>query len=296
MNIIIPQKKLWLISLLILEILINTANADPLKVVVTTTGVSGGLAYSKGDDVIIYNDLSLEGKISNGDLVSLTKSRKNNDMIYKIKYYSQNKILTTTVIAPIKTIPSGGFPLLIWAHETVGIAERCAPSKTEVSFPTYKKNRKYITLIPDYDTNPHRYYTSIHAARAVYDGMRVLKKIKSLNINFNKAIISGYSQGGHVLLKTLEINKNYAPEFNFKQAVAFSPGSDSLAQLQNMANYYVKHNEHPFIPIVAIKFFAVAETEGNLAAYDAIFKNGQNYRYIKNLCIIDFYKEKKLYI
>lgn len=225
----------------------------------------------------------------NGKIVSVANWKNKNDMIYHVKYYSQQKVLTTMVVVPLKKTPVTGFPLFVWMHGTKGLAEKCNPSKRGYGFPTFKRDRNFITIIPDYDINPHQYYTSEHAARAVFDAMRALKNIPAINVNFKKSVLSGLSQGGHVLFKTLEIHQEYAPEFNFLRAIAFSPGSDGLGHLKNMADYYVKNNGHPFVSLVATMLFAVAETEGNLKAFDAIFKKGQDYRYIKGSCVADFF-------
>mgnify|MGYP003489179041 FL=1 len=47
----------------------------------------------------------------------------------------QNKEITATtlVFTPKGTPPIGGWPIVVWAHGTVGAADKCAPSKNPLT-------------------------------------------------------------------------------------------------------------------------------------------------------------------
>lgn len=236
---------------------------------------------------------------TNGEVISIEQQEysNNKDTVYKIKYYSAGRRLTTVAIVPISTPPINGFPLLVWTHGTTGLDPKCAPSNRTPVYPTSGRYKKYITVIPDYNYQPHSYYTSVHDATAVLDAIRAIQSFSGdVSMDVNNIIIAGNSQGGHVLLKTLEINDQYASEIAFKQAIAFSPGSNALGHLQNMANYYVTHNGHPEVYLVAVMFYAVARYEGHLEEYDRIFQPGKDYRYVKNKCLGELFASQDKFL
>lgn len=147
------------------------------------------------------------------------------DYIFKIKYYTEGQdnvlqIATALVIVPKKATPTGGSPVLLWNHGTIGLPDDCSPSahflasyNDVAKFPTQSiKSRNYITIIPDYDgyhtkDEVHHYATHEVNARSSLDAVQSLLNMYGSLINREKIAIAGYSLGGGVTLRALQIQE-----------------------------------------------------------------------------------------
>ena len=204
------------------------------------------------------------------------------DWVYRISYHSQDQVNRALVVIPKRDMPAGGFPLFVYNHGTVGIADHCAPSDhpessfTPYLFPTSEMARRYITILPDYDgyhnAIPHQYFSSERAAMSVLDAIRAVKALIPPGNNYgfsvdpNRIVMAGYSQGGHVSLGVLQIQAAYAPELPIALLVALAPGSDALAHLQTMAQHHVASiaaggTGHPYLGLASLSFYAVERAE-----------------------------------
>ncbi|MDX6739669.1 alpha/beta hydrolase family protein [Actinocorallia sp. A-T 12471] len=123
--------------------------------------------------------------------------------------------------------PKGGWPVVAWAHGTVGIADACAPSRTgfaerDVRYLSRWLAEGYAIVATDYAglgaEGVPAYADGPSEAENVADSVRAARKIvKSLA---RKWVVVGQSQGGHAALFTLHSAARYAPELDFRGGVA----------------------------------------------------------------------------
>lgn len=127
--------------------------------------------------------------------------------------------------------PPGGRPIVAWEHGTVGRADACAPSNTDFTFyRPYLENllaQGYAVAATDYiglgTPGEHAYLDGRAAAQAAIDMVRAARAAHPALSNSWAAV--GHSQGGHAALLTAAIAATYAPELDYRGAVAFAPGA-----------------------------------------------------------------------
>jgi len=124
--------------------------------------------------------------------------------------------------------PKGGWPLVVWGHGTMGIADVCAPSwkKPTPRDGTYVDawlQRGFAVVAPDYQglgtRGVHTYvqrkgegYSTLDAARAALAAHR--------GVIANKVILTGQSQGSGAVLNATYLQPAYAPDVNLLGTIA----------------------------------------------------------------------------
>lgn len=140
-----------------------------------------------------------------------------------------------SVFLPKGKVPEGGWPVVIWSHGTVGIADVCAPSWTGyVPFHNeYLKrwlDQGYAIVASDYQglgtEGTHPYLATRPAA---YSNLDIFRAAQGLKYNLSdKVVVVGQSQGAGASIATAAYAPDYAPEINLLGVVAtgvpfFSP-------------------------------------------------------------------------
>jgi pimeloyl-ACP methyl ester carboxylesterase len=145
-----------------------------------------------------------------------------------------------TLAIPAGEPPEQGWPLISWAHGTVGDAPQCAPSRS--SFPNVEQRmldafvkRGYAVAQTDYEGNGtpgiHPYFVATSSARDVTD---IVRASRTLDPQIGKRwIVMGHSEGGTAALATASLGQQWAPELKLVGAVAYAPGSHLEDILQN---------------------------------------------------------------
>jgi pimeloyl-ACP methyl ester carboxylesterase len=145
-------------------------------------------------------------------------------------------VTSGAVFYPPGPAPAGGWPIVAWAHGTVGVANICAPSRN----PRSKRDARYLdawlhqgfaVVATDYQGlgvgGPHLYLNARAEAYAVLDSVRAaLGGMKNLS---NRVIIVGQSQGGGAAFATAGYASVYAPDLKVLGTVA--TGTPDLAHL-----------------------------------------------------------------
>lgn len=121
----------------------------------------------------------------------------------------------------------GGWPLIVMAHGTVGMADSCAPSWAGPN----ARNKDYIdrwlaagyaVVATDYQglggTGPEPYLNWQAEGRSVLDSARAALRADSRIAN--RMAITGQSQGSGASLGAARLADTYAPELKIKAAVA----------------------------------------------------------------------------
>ncbi|TQF65497.1 lipase [Rhodococcus spelaei] len=134
---------------------------------------------------------------------------------------------TGMVFLPPGLPPAGGWPVIAWAHGTIGDSDFDAPSVTGVDGDTraYVNDwlgRGYAVAATDYiglgTEGVPPYLDGQAAAHAVIDSVRAAHALdRSLS---PKWAVVGLSEGGHAAVFTAHEATRYAPELDYRGAVA----------------------------------------------------------------------------
>ena len=156
---------------------------------------------------------------------------------WRVLYDSQIRndrpaVVSGLVFAPDRPAPTGGWPVLSFAHPTTGLADRCAPSRNvgilETTIATLASQTGMAVVATDYPglgtDGPHPFLDGISQGRSVLDIARAAKSIEGLSLSAT-TVLWGHSQGGHAALFAAQEARQYAPTLNIVGAVAGAPPS-----------------------------------------------------------------------
>ena len=227
----------------------NTASNDPLSEVSNirkTLGDGGVSSFYLGT---AEDDLSSAGILLGTEPLqphqSVPAAAENIRVLYTSTEGLHEKSVVTvsgSVFIPAGKAPEGGWPVIVWSHGTVGIADVCAPSWTGyVPFhDEYLKqwlDQGYAVVASDYQglgtTGTHPYLATKPAA---YNNLDIIRATQGPKFNLSdKVVVIGQSQGAGAAIATAAYAPDYAPEVNLLGVVAtgvpfFSP--DTLIAIQ----------------------------------------------------------------
>ncbi|MFO1033178.1 MAG: alpha/beta fold hydrolase [Hyphomicrobiales bacterium] len=121
--------------------------------------------------------------------------------------------------------------IVAWAHQTSGIARKCAPSQKSDGINSILGISDlvaggYIVAASDYPglgtDGQVGYLVGKGQANAVIDSVRAARQIPGVG-GGNRYALWGYSQGGHAALFASLFDSSYAPELNLVGVAAVSP-------------------------------------------------------------------------
>ncbi|RVW09103.1 lipase [Prescottella agglutinans] len=143
---------------------------------------------------------------------------------------------TGAVFLPPGEPPPGGWPVVSWAHGTVGLADRCSPTVTgKIGGPYlgHWLSQGYAIVATDYvglgTPGVHPYLDGASEAHSVVDMVRAARAAEpSLSPRW---VVLGQSQGGQAAMVTASLATRYAPELDFRGGVATGAPSN----LENLA-------------------------------------------------------------
>lgn len=203
---------------------------------------------------------------------------------------------TAAVFIPKSAAPKEGWPVVIWAHGTIGVASQCAPSLNprtprDVQYLNTWLSLGFAVVAPDYpglgSSGLHHYLNARAEAWSVLDGARAALSQFPLN---NKMIIVGQSQGAHAAFSAAGYQPEYAPELNIVATVLtgtpyFKPGM-SAAQVFN-STHKIEGGD-PKLPYAMYIYLSAADQDKTLKPEDYFQPLAtQNIQYARQLCIGD---------
>jgi alpha-beta hydrolase superfamily lysophospholipase len=167
--------------------------------------------------------------------------------VWRIEYETRDWLGRPTRSTGVVAAPSIGSaahrPVVAWAHGTVGIVEKCAPSRGPdplASIPQAREmvRRGWVVVASDYpglgSPGPHAYLVADAAAPAVLDSVRAARAIPDARAGTRFALW-GHSQGGHAVLAAAQRHGAYAPELQLAGVVAVSPPTDLAANMKTVS-------------------------------------------------------------
>ncbi len=115
--------------------------------------------------------------------------------------------------------PRSGWPLVVWAHGTLGVSDACAPSwagsnQRDRAYVDRWLEKGYAVVAPDYQglggPGPHPYTLAKAEALSVLDAARVALAMDRRIAN--RVAITGQSQGSGAALGAANLAARYAPD------------------------------------------------------------------------------------
>ncbi len=139
----------------------------------------------------------------------------------------QHVAVSGYMLFPDGPAPKGGWPVVIWAHGTTGVADRCAPSwmgprARDTAYLGAWLKRGFAIVATDYQglgtPGVHPYLLYQPEAYSLLDAGRAILSQKNFPVR-NTMLIVGQSQGAGATLGASWVFPHYAPELGIKAAV-----------------------------------------------------------------------------
>ena len=157
-------------------------------------------------------------------------------MTYKMKGISGSEVQATALVfTPRTAAPASGWPIVVWAHGTTGVADQCAPSRNVMN--DYVKGmiskflaEGYVVVAPDYEglgeptgTELHPFLNLKSEGYSITDAVVATHNWLGNKVS-KKWVTVGHSQGGQAALGAAQ----YASRANIKYmgTVAVAPASN----------------------------------------------------------------------
>lgn len=203
---------------------------------------------------------------------------------------------TAAVFLPYGKTPEGGWPVVVWAHGTVGVANDCAPSLNvrtdrDKQYLNTWLSLGYAVVAPDYaglgSAGLHHYLNARGEAWSILDGVRAALKTYPLR---NELILVGQSQGAHAAFSAAGYQPQYAPELNIRATVLtgtpYFDKNTTAADILPPANGAMSAKGDPKIPYIFYIYLSAADINGKLNATDYFQDNALPYlEKAQKLCI-----------
>lgn len=169
-----------------------------------------------------------------------------------VRWMSGEVPVSGVLYIPKGKAPAGGWPLLAWAHGTLGIADVCAPSWTgfrarDAVYINRWLEAGFAVVLTDYQglggPGPHPYLHWQAEGRSVLDSVRAARAGRTKLIA-NKVLIAGQSQGSGAALGAAKLARRYSPELKIVGVVATGltstfPNGPVPLPVRNSANMFL---------------------------------------------------------
>ncbi len=203
-----------------------------------SVAAAASVALEGGPDNEPYDVPPATGPIEHGSLRSATpidapQGMKGWRVLFDSTYADDRAtVVSGLVYAPDRPAPSGGWPVLSFAHPTTGLADRCAPSKApgilETTVASLTGQANMVMVASDYPglgtDGLHPFLNGSSSGRSVLDATVAASNIDGLKLA-PTTIVWGHSQGGHAALFAGQLAKSYTPSLEVRGVVAGAPPS-----------------------------------------------------------------------
>jgi pimeloyl-ACP methyl ester carboxylesterase len=138
------------------------------------------------------------------------------------------------IFVPKSAPPAAGWPVIVWAHGTTGVADACAPSQNfeKLGDPQVISDllaTDSVVIAPDYEgldaPGVHPYYSRSSHAQAVLSALRASSTLSDIPQSGVWAVM-GHSQGGNVALAAAELAGELGGAYRLVGVAAYAPGSN----------------------------------------------------------------------
>jgi pimeloyl-ACP methyl ester carboxylesterase len=241
---------------------------------VPTPGIGSG---PEGEDFYQPPELPADGE--HGDVIwtrplegpaALEAAGHNELVLYRSEAVDGRPIGVSGIVAlPAGDPPAGGFPLISWAHGTLGLGDRGAPSRDNEQIAHELPEHHLINQAPhvllnallndgwavamsDYEgmgtPGVHPYLLGESEARSVLDMARAARRrYPQITDQF---VIVGHSQGGQAALFAAHHAPDWAPDLRLRAVAALAPASHVTGNLLDGARYEGTFGGFAFTPLM----------------------------------------------
>lgn len=145
-----------------------------------------------------------------------------------LRWHAGTVPVSGTLYLPAGEPPAGGWPVVAWAHGTVGVADSCAPSWTghkprDATYIERWLESGFAVVATDYQglggPGPHPYLIWAAEGRSVLDAVRAVRAAHADKLAA-KVFITGQSQGSGAALGATTVASSYAPDVPLLATVA----------------------------------------------------------------------------
>lgn len=163
-------------------------------------------------------------------------ARESVKMTYKMLGVKGQEVQATALLFTPKTAPPiTGWPIVVWAHGTTGVADQCAPSRAPLNLYiqtmiTQLLNAGYVVVAPDYEglgepseTELHPFLNLQSEAFSITDAVVAARDYLG-NQAARQWMTVGHSQGGHAALGAAEYASR--AQLDYKGTIAVAPASN----------------------------------------------------------------------
>jgi dienelactone hydrolase len=193
---------------------------------------------------------------------------RNELLLYRSRGVRGATAVSGTVAIPKGPPPRGGWPVIAWDHATVGLGDRCAPTRSDVlngyERPLVQRwiRAGFAVVRTDYDglgtpgVNPD--LIGPPEARATLDAV-LAAHAYAPQLNVRDVAVTGHSVGGHAVLWTAALAPKYAPRVHVKGAIAFAPSSHLAQQAAAIHSLTTPHGDLGAVAAVIVRGAEVAD-------------------------------------
>lgn len=156
---------------------------------------------------------------------------------WRVMYASQGInaepiVVSGMIFAPSGAAPTGGRPVVSWAHPTTGIEDHCAPSRSPKPYDDVQGLQEFleqgwVVVATDYQglgtDGMHPYLIGASEAQGTIDIVRAAKFMEAETGASSRYFVFGHSQGGQAALFAGQIAQAYAPELQLLGVAAAAP-------------------------------------------------------------------------
>jgi Secretory lipase len=198
------------------------------------------------------------------------------------------------IVVPPGEAPRGGWPILSFGHDLIGVRSECAPS-LDPTLGAYSGtvasliDRGYVVAMTDYqglgvDGFEHPLLDSVTLGNNMIDAARAARRV--VPVTSDRWVALGFGQGGMATWEANERAATYGAGLELVAAAALSP----FADLTGLADAAVNGTLAPAqYRLQAFVVAGLASSPGNAINPDEYFSNAakENFGYLTNCAVID---------
>ena len=218
-----------------------------------------------------------------GSDVGLGASNRVTLLYRSVNSRGEDVVVSGVLLIPHGDVPAGGWPMISWAHGTVGIADRCAPSHSPTMGGEFNGEYVKLLLIAGYAVaatdyiglgtpGDHTYMGAIDQGNAVADIVPAVRQVHP-HLSENWFVI-GHSQGGAAALSATRagVVKGQRPS-GLKAVIAIGPGNSAESALQAVID---GTDADPFAPALDLfVLIGAAAADQNIHLKEILSPKGQ---------------------
>ena len=184
---------------------------------------------------------------------ALQDARINELVLYRSRDVHGRPVAVSGIIAlPQQHAPKGGYPIVSWAHGTVGCADLCAPSRDTVESAAHPYNmhpqamlnafldKGWAVLMTDYEglgtEGLHPYLLGESEAHGILDIVLAARRLYPDQLS-NQMVIVGHSQGGQAALFGAHHAPTWTPDLDLRGVAAMAPPAGMRALCESGTTY-----------------------------------------------------------